>query len=568
MSLIKNKMGIALLILSLLLQGCSGGGGDSGGDPDDVINPVTNKEVIQCTIGTSSGPVNNLDCTDTVSGPNVWLEGVVTYDRVGHKANGGLNYSDINALPVRGATVDAVYPGGVQSVATNDAGAYKVCVPKNTADMLVRVNAELYRTGAPSWDFSVVDNTSGQALYVMQASVPVLSADLVGMDLHAASGWDGSAYTATRVAAPFAILDSVYDAFNTVLADCPGAQFPELIINWSVNNLVDENNFNIAAGRIYSTAFDGEQIYVLGKANADTDEYDGHVIIHEWAHYFEHSFSRLDSIGGPHSGGDVLDIRVAFSEGFSNAYSAIASGDVNYNDSGGTDQSLGFSFNLEDNNCTNKGWYSECSIQSIVYDLHDGANDDGVNLGFTPLFDVLISEQRFTTALTSIFSFVHEVKQNNVSESGAINTLVNNQNIDSITDIYGDSELTNNPGAVDKLPVYETIGFGQLVNVCSTAEHQNYNGLGVSRFLRFDLDRSRTVRISATRTSGLPYADPDIILHYKGEGIAMADSTISNSETLTGTLSTTGTYIIEVFEYSYREFGVGTTCFNVQLGSI
>jgi hypothetical protein len=32
-----------------------------------------------------------------------------------------------------------------------------------------------------------------------------------------------------------------------------------------------------------------------------TDEYDDHVIIHEWGYCFEDKFSRSDSIGGNHS---------------------------------------------------------------------------------------------------------------------------------------------------------------------------------------------------------------------------------------------------------------------------
>ena len=558
--------GIGSLLAVLLMQGCSGGGGNSGSSGAFV---TTSLATIQCTAGSSTGPVNNLDCSDTTTGPNVWVSGTVSYDRVRHNPDGSLDYTTIDTLPVRGATVDAIYAGGVQSVATDSSGNYQVCVPKNTNNITIRANAELYRTGTPAWDFTVVDNTQSQALYAMQTTTfNTVSSDISGKNLHALTAWGGISYT-SLTGAPFAILDSVYDAMTTVLAECAGAAFPALKINWSVNNVAVEGN--PAVGKIGTTAFNGSQIYVLGAEDSDTDEFDDHVIIHEWAHYLEHYFSRSDSIGGPHSDVSVLDIRVAFSEGFSNAYSAIASNDTDYADSNDINQSSGFAFNLEDNNCSSKGWYSECSVQSIVYDLYDTVADagDGVSLGFGKLFDVLIKEQRYTPALTSIFSFIYELKQNNnLSVSTAIDTLTSNQDIDNITDIYGDSELTNNPGAVDKLPVYETIDFGQRVNICSTAEHQNYNGLGVSRFLRFDLNASKSIRITATRTSGLPYADPDIVLHYKGEVIAVADSDTSNSEVLSGTLNTTGTYIIEVYEYAYLFSGSSTTCFNIQLGSI
>ncbi|MDH5484320.1 MAG: hypothetical protein OEY43_03710, partial [Gammaproteobacteria bacterium] len=350
MSIIKNKNGLVGLIPLLLLQACSGGGGDSVTASASTVS-VHPRAAIQCVVGATSGPVNNLDCADS---NNVSVSGVISYDRVPHNPDGSLDYTAaFVSMPVRGATVDAVYPGGVQSAATDVNGNYQICVPKDTNGMIIRAYAEMKATGQPGWDFTVVDNTQGQALYSIQtAPFNVLASNITAKNRHAQTVWGGSSYT-KHEAAPFAILDSIYDAYRTVLNECKGAQFPALKINWSENN-VDVSGSPVD-GNITTTAFDGEQIYVLGKEDADTDEYDGHVIIHEWAHYFEHNFSRLDSIGGSHSGGDILDIRVAFSEGFSNAYSAISTGDVNYYDSGGGNQSQGFFFNLEDNNCTNSG---------------------------------------------------------------------------------------------------------------------------------------------------------------------------------------------------------------------
>ena len=43
-----------------------------------------------------------------------------------------------------------------------------------------------------------------------------LGANGATRDLHAASGWGGSSYTSARDAAPFAILDTVYDAMQFV----------------------------------------------------------------------------------------------------------------------------------------------------------------------------------------------------------------------------------------------------------------------------------------------------------------------------------------------------------------
>ncbi|HEY9052087.1 MAG TPA: hypothetical protein VIQ03_11120, partial [Gammaproteobacteria bacterium] len=171
-----------LLFLVLIIQGCSGGSSGGGG-----FNPVEQLDAVQCAAGTSTGPVNNLDCSG--GSGNVWISGQITFDRVHHVAgDSALDYNSITQDPVRGATVDAVYAGGIQSVATDAAGNYSVCVPDNT-NMTIRAKAQMYRTGAPAWNFKVVDNTSNQALYVLGSST-FNSNNTTTLNLHADSGWD------------------------------------------------------------------------------------------------------------------------------------------------------------------------------------------------------------------------------------------------------------------------------------------------------------------------------------------------------------------------------------------
>ena len=182
----------------------------------------------------------------------------------------------------------------------------------------------------------------------------------------------------------------------------------------------------------------------------DTDEFDQHVIAHEFGHYVENSFSRADNIGGPHGRGDKLDIRVAFGEGFGYAFSAIVLGDPVARDSfvnGGVQVSS--TFNVETNPPTNPAgaplhdygcFCSESSVWSILWDLYDPVADanDNLSLGFAPLWSVLTNEQRTTPALTSIFSFIAALKAARPGDATAINTLLFAQNIDNVTDAFGD----------------------------------------------------------------------------------------------------------------------------------
>ena len=400
-------------------------------------------------IVSKSGP-SSCDPTNEIN-----VSGTLTYERVPHNAGtSGLDYASIASSPIKGAVVEVICgaEGFVYDSGVTDASGTYTLKASNGVENYVRVKAQLLDTTAPgTWNFKVVDNTSGGALYVMDTTPFTAVADVTVNDFIADSGWGGAAYTGPRVAAPFAILDSVYDSFQEVLAIDANALFPALNINWSTLNALVSGDKTI--GEIGTSHYDPAtgEIYILGDEDVDTDEYDKSVIIHEWAHYFEDQLSRTDSIGGAHNIGDTLDMRLAFGEGFGNAYSGIVSNDPVYRDSSGAGQSSGFDFDMDLDVCANPGWFSECSVHNLLYDFSVTTFSDD----FTPLYNVLVNEQKNTNAFTSIFSFVWELKVNNGAEAGAIDTLVTGQSIDVITDVYGDSEATNNPGGTDQLPIYE-----------------------------------------------------------------------------------------------------------------
>jgi hypothetical protein len=196
----------------------------------------------------------------------------------------------------------------------------------------------------------VRDNTQVQR-HLFHAVVGVLDRNRgrSTRDLRAGSGWGGSSYTGERVAGPFAVLDTVYTAMQKVLSVAPATAFPPLQVFWSP----EQRARPAAAWRrarsappSSSTGAPAAEIYVLGKENVDTDEFDAPVIAHEWGHYYQAAFSRDDSPGGAHSTGERVDRRLAFSEGWGNAWSGIALGRSNYVDSGGARQAEGGNLDL------------------------------------------------------------------------------------------------------------------------------------------------------------------------------------------------------------------------------
>ncbi len=278
--------------------------------------------------------------TITVGSTDVVVSGRVTFDRVPHLPGGGLDYNSIVQAPARGVQVEAIQQAGpiLETAVTDANGNYSLTLPQNVL-VTIRVRAQMKQDGAPSWDFRVLNNTSGDALYTLNSSVFNTQTAPITLDLNAGSGWDPSlqTYGGVRAAAPFAILDSVYQAVQLVLTASPAIQLPALDINWSTFNR-SSSNFNPANGDIVTTAYfyDGigaGEIYVLAEQDVDTDEYDQHVIVHEWGHYLEDQLGRTDSIGGSHSITARLDLRLAYSEGWSNAFSAMVLGDPVYKDS-------------------------------------------------------------------------------------------------------------------------------------------------------------------------------------------------------------------------------------------
>ncbi|MBV1908945.1 MAG: hypothetical protein KUG78_06450 [Kangiellaceae bacterium] len=492
------------------------------------------------------------------------LSGKITYDHVQHNSSTNtLNYAGALQDEVRGATVELLNAAGttILDTTTSDENGDYSFVVEQANSYIVRVKAELKKTGnTPTWDFTVVDNTSGEALYSMQSSVAAISSVSTTLNINAPSGWDGSGLNEARVAAPFAILDSVYEAKEKVVTADSSINMVALKLNWSVNNVAVSGDK--AQGQIGTSHFDGSEVFILGDAGSDTDEYDGHVIVHEWGHYFEGRHSRSDSIGGSHSGNDKLDIRVALGEGFGNALSGIVTDDPFYRDSF---SGSGFSINIESNpSGTNKGWFSESTVQSLIYDFYDDNNDgaDSLSLGFTPIYEVLVGGEKNTPALTSIFSFSTQLKLVTPSNAAAINTLLASQDI-SGTDDFGTGE-TNNGGDSRNLPVYSGLTDNGSIQLCSYGTNGSSNKLGNRKFIKIEISTTGSYTITANGTT--TGDDPDLYVYQNGT-LAFKSDVVGNESTTQQIAA--GTYVMDVSDYNNidRDGTVRDTCIDITLSA-
>lgn len=523
--------------------------------------------VFELTVTDDDGATGSDQITVTVvaGGANVSVSGRATFDLVPFATGGGLDLNNPVQSPIRRATVQLLDAGnGVLATSVTDSnGEYQFAVAANT-QVRVRVRAEMVQQGTPGWDFRVVDNTQNGALYVLDSALFDSGTGAV-QDLHAATGWGGNDYTGVRAAAPFAILDSVRLAFEKFLAVDGTLVFSPLQLNWSVNNV--PSGGNTALGQIGTSYYSNNNIYILGAKDVDTDEFDDHVVIHEWGHYYEDTQSRADNIGGAHGGGDILDMRVAYGEGFGNALSGIVTDDPRYRDSFGSAQASSFTINVDSNSVTNPGWYSESSVQSILYDLYDSDADgvDAVALGLAPLHQVWRNGQRTTPLLTSIFTFISELKAEQPGAASAISALVDAQSINGATMTPSGSTETNNAGSTNVLPIYTAITpNGGSQTVCSIKTFGETNKLSVRRFLTFTLANTATLQIQVTGGT-----DPDLYLYHGG----LIDGSFTGNpgvETLVHNSAEPGDYVLDVLEYLNADDDDstgGTTCLTVTVSA-
>jgi hypothetical protein len=506
-----------MIVVLFVLNGCGGGGGSSTGGSTD---------------GTSS---------------SVDISGVVSYDKVHPNSNYiGLDYGHITQEPARAIQIDAVGTSNqiIATGTTDNTGRYTLSVPTNT-QLKIRVSAKMFKSGSPSWDVVVEDSNNRNALYVLEGSTVSSGTANSQRNLNAPSGWGGSRYTGTRAAAPFAMLDTIYTSMQKVLEVDGAVVFPPLVVNWY-------------AGNVDGTYYTDGNLFIFGDEDLDTDEYDDHVISHEWGHYYEDKLSRSDSIGGSHGGDDTLDIRVAFSEGWGNAFSAIALENPVYYDTFGDAQANGFNFNVESGTSETKGWYNEFSVQRILYDAYDDVEDgvDIVSFGFAPIHKVFTGAYKTAAAFTSLFTFITALKNENTAQTEEIDALTSAENIAPITDIYG----TGRTNQAANYP-YSTLTLGTTLQVQTKNTFGTYNTLNNRKYVRFTVSTPKTYTITVTQTNG-SNADPDFALFDVSPFnlLRVSESIVLGSEQSSVSLGA-GEYLLDVSDFN----DISTANFNVTI---
>ena len=591
---LSRRMRTVGLALPLLLLAACGGGGGGGGSGQEAP-------------------------------PLLTVSGTLQYEFVPPSLNcRGLDFNATTLRPVRGATVqliDAASGSVIGSTISASDGAYSFAGIGTNRLVHLRVRAELKQPGSPSWDVEIRDNVvdptdpnppplGSRPLYVLDGTDFDTGSVDVTRNLTATTGWGTNSYTGDRAAAPFAILDTIYSAIQFVLSADPTATFAPLDVFWSVNNTSAESG-DIDSGALGTSFYrsDLDSLFLLGDENDDTEEFDDHVILHEWGHYFADNFSRSDSLGGHHALGERIDARLAFGEGWASALAAMALSDPVFCDTGPAGTNGGLTFNVESSNFGVQGWFNEISIVSFIYDLWD-TNDEGGDpgsIGFAPIYNTMTGPQRFTEAFTTVFSFATELRASlSPADQAFLDSQLDRENIVSAgLDIWGSNESNDANARPDVLPVYtDIVPDGTPLRICSNAHsdqrvdaddnRERYgNKLSEYRYLRMNVTTQSAYALSMVTVDPVSappdgfdcsdpanvddpnihmHSDPDISVWQAGQLVGLGFSCEANSEAgSTNTLSA-GTYVLDIREFRYADPDSPQdfpeqTCFDVRVSS-
>jgi hypothetical protein len=585
MERIRRSAGAAACgLIALGLAACGGGGGGSSG-------------------GTITPPTSPPPANPPPSG-NVAVSGKITFDRPTRTTSSALNFDVTERLPVRGVTVEVLRSSDLSVLATtvtDGQGDYSATVPSGS--LVLRAKAQMRRTGSASYDFEVRDNTAGNALYAIDSQAVSPSSSSVTVNVNARTGYSASTrnLTGQRESAPFAILDMIWRAKELVQQAEPGLALPAVDVFWSTRNsnalptacFGDPNpqtgeigtsfyiGGDVSAARGPGCATISRGIYVLGDSSGDLgddlDEFDPSVIAHEFGHYYEDAFSRSDSMGGPHSLSSRLDMTLAFSEGWGNAFQGFVLEEGFYRDAVGTAGRSGFGFTLEADATRpfveSVGFYSESSVMDFLWDIYDSVDDggDSVSLGFAPIHRVMREDMRGSAALTTIYVMATGLAAQSPASEAGIRQRLSRETISGFGE-FGDGESAVAEDA-EAVPVYRTVAFGVPQTIVSTARFadpdfpdlRGFNRLGARRYFRIDVSPAGRLNVVAQGAVG---TDPDFNLLRNGipfdQSLCPAgedcdgenDSLSDGREAASYPGLAAGTYVLEVYDCS----NLGASC--------
>jgi hypothetical protein len=473
------------------------------------------------------------------------IQGVVRYEHV-PVTRGGLRFDRIALRFVVGALVRVLGGEGqiLGETRTDARGRYQLALPAGTA-------ARVYVL-AESENARVVVVGSGIE-YGLQSDPVVVRGD-------APTQVDLRALDANRGSGPFSILDAISRSNALLRSADPSIDewLPEVTVRWATD--YDGGSYFV---REKSEAF------INGKRATNSDEFDWAVVTHEYGHYVMASYSRDDSPGGRHNLGDVVDPRLAWSEGWASFFGLASlngprDAEAVYVDSArddGSNHGILFWFDSEENVSPFEdvpGYWAELCVASTLWDIYDDHNDpsDRLSLGFTPIWLVLSGTGDTGGMGNATYRYLIDFCDFFVRE----NPLVANR-LKTILDArritYRPREKPSVPNPWPALAANGSIITGKV----DSATESRVNLLASAHYYQIHLpsDGTASLRLEVTGAVGAHPADLALdLLDLRGEVVLTADEAggVGSQETIAKGFHI-GTYVVRVRSYAWKRNDAG-----------
>ena len=470
------------------------------------------------------------------------IAGKAMYQKI-DVTDAGLDLNHPVMVPVRNARVE-VFSRSTQSVVavseTDQFGRFDIPAPPDPT-LTVRVMSRLRFS-----NLRVADNTNLSSLYTISANVDgrrsnsrVLIADT------------------SRVSGAFNILEMVQRANETLRMANQAIEPPPVTIFWSTRNT--RRSGNVALGLIGTSFFNvaNNTAYILGDRDVDSDEFDDSVIVHEYGHMLAAKFSRDDSPGGATHVGDILDPRVAWSEGWANFFSSAVRNDPVWRDESGPHGSTVYRFDLRDKIPAgdSPGYWSEASVGTLLWELYEGSDMTGnVQYPF-PVIWAAFTDLRNDRFVYLPYFLEHFVLRN-PSATGAVQGVAQLRSIDFRANVKPSVTMPfPRPMSANTVTGYVDSASFRRANLMQSSHFWSFTTTGGAATIRMD--------ITGLGPAGNPYADDlDILLtDVTGRLLEKSDRGLNGQSELISIRLPGGTYVIEVRSF-YTKTETGNIVFN------
>ncbi len=269
----------------------------------------------------------------------------------------------------------------IQCGETDSTGNFQFAVPASGQVYRLQIRS---RADNDFYKASVLRSPESNQIYVLERAFAATSNQTLQLLAPAKD---------TVLGGAFHILDEIFNynqKLRQLAGTCPSLPTgcvafqvaPKISIYW-------ERGFNpgiyLPGSPASSFYYPGQKrLFLLGGINGDvdftdTDHFDKSIIAHEYFHFLEDVYSRTSSPGGSHNGNQLIDPRLAWSEGIAQFFQAVMINvdrvlDTVGNKDGASQMIVDYSVEnaLNDIPLTQgEGEFREFSVARLLWDMHD-----------------------------------------------------------------------------------------------------------------------------------------------------------------------------------------------------